>query len=503
MRRLVPQSLPAWILLIVVAGLIAAQTATLIIASHGVASSGRSFDLFRLGERTVALSKALNSATPDALPALLNDLATPPLTLSMSRQPAITSAIPADDELAELEDILVAKLGRIGVADVRIREADTAAAKTAEPHASVAEDGQGDVEEQLSEAASDLGRSGRFTVSVQFKDGEWLNFVSPVTPDPPVLTSRNIPFYLGAAAAIILLSLWTIRQLTQPYAAFERAVKAIGDDLNRPPLPETGSREVKAAVRAINWMQGKVRDYVSEREHLAAALAHDLRTPVTRLRLRFELLKQKTETRALIADLAEIEAIIQSVVDFANHELHKEADERFDMVSLVETLCDEFPDVRMEHAGAPARIVCTGRPVALKRCLANLIDNAVKYGKSAKVSVVQGAGGVDVVIEDEGEGIPADEIEGVFQPFHRLDRSRNRETGGIGLGLAIARGIARAHHGDISMSQRPEGGMKVVLSLPSAHPGEVESLRRKGFAPNQYLGANPDRQSLQLWRDLL
>lgn len=466
MRRLVPQSLPAWILLIVVAGLIAAQIATLVIASHGVASTGRSFDLFRLGERTVALSKAMNSATPEARPALLNDLAAPPLTLSMSRQPAVMSAIPADDELAELEDILVAKLARNGVVDIRIREEDAAAAT--EPHASDASGQQGDVEEQLSEAASDLGRSGRFTVSVQFKDGQWLNFATPVTPDLPVLTPTNIPLYIGAAAAIILLSLWTIRQLTAPYAAFERAVEAIGDDLNRPPLPETGSREVKAAVRAINRMQGKLRDYVSEREHLAAALAHDLRTPVTRLRLRFELLKQKTETRALIADLAEIEAIIQSVVDFASHEPHKEAHERIDMVSLVEAVCDDFPDVEMEQQAAPARIVCTGRPVALRRCLANLIDNAVKYGKRAKVSVKHGTGSVDVVIEDEGEGIPADEIEGVFQPFQRLDRSRNRETGGIGLGLAIARGIARAHQGDISMSQRPEGGMKVVLSLPKA-----------------------------------
>lgn len=467
MRRLLPQSLPAWVLLIVVTGLIAAQTATLVIASHGVASTGRSFDLFRLGERTVALSKALYSATPEARPGLLDDLATPPLMLSMSARPAVTSAIPADDELAELEDILVAKLGRDGVNDIRIREEDPAAVlRVTEPHANNTEDEPGNVEEQLSEAASNLGRSGRFVVSVQFNDGQWLNFVSPVTPDPPVLTPENIPLYVGAAVFIILLSLWTIRQLTAPYAAFERAVKAIGDDLNRPPLPETGSREVRAAVRAINWMQSKVRDYVSEREHLAAALAHDLRTPVTRLRLRFELLKKKNETKALIADLAEIEAIIQSVVDFASHEPHKEASERIDMISLVEAICDDFPEVQMDQPPEPARIVCAGRPIALKRCLTNLIDNAVKYGKRARATVIETYGNVEVVIADEGEGIPVAEIESVFEPFERRERSRNRETGGIGLGLAIARGIARAHQGDIIMTPRPEGGMKVVLSLP-------------------------------------
>ena len=466
MRRLLPQSLPAWILLIVVAGLIAAQTATLVIASHGVASTGRSFDLFRLGERTAALSKALYAAAPEARPALLSNLATPPLTLAMSSQPAVQSAIPVDDELAELEDILVAKLARNGVTDVRIREEDAAAPKTPMLQTSEAEDEPGNVEEQLSEAESNLGKSGRFTVSVQFNDGQWLNFASPVTPDPPVLTPENIPLYGGAAVFIILLSLWTIRQLTAPYAAFERAVKAIGNDLNRPPLPETGSREVRAAVRAINWMQSKVRDYVAEREHLAAALAHDLRTPVTRLRLRFELLKQKNETKALIADLAEIEAIIQSVVDFASHEPHKEASERIDMISLVEAICDDFPEVQMDQPPEPARIVCAGRPIALKRCLTNLIDNAVKYGKRARVTVAETDGNVEVAIADEGEGIPAGEIESVFEPFERRERSRNRETGGIGLGLAIARGIARAHHGDITMTPRPEGGMKVVLSLP-------------------------------------
>ena len=468
MKKILAQSLPAWILLIVVAGLLAAQTATLIIAARGVSDTGHSFDLFRLGERTVALSRAFHSTSPDVRQTLLSELANPSLTLSMSDQPAVETAIPADDELAELEDILVGKLTRNGVSDIRIREEDPSnIAHLPSGRTSGPEDEPGKVERQLIEAASNLGKSGRFIVSVQFNDGRWLNFATPVTPNPKVLTSENMPLYVGAALFIILLSLWAIRQLTGPYGALERAVRAIGHDLNRPPLPEVGSREVRTAAHAVNWMQRKLQDYVSEREHLAAALAHDLRTPITRLRLRFELLRKRKDVTALIGDLAEIEAIIQSVVDFASHELGDEPNERIDLVSLVESVCDGFPQASLDPASAKSRIVCNGRPVALKRCLTNLIDNAIKYGKRASVAMRVRADMIDVIIEDEGQGIPEAEIEHVFKPFQRLERSRNRDTGGIGLGLAIARSIARAHSGDVRIRNRPDVGMCVVLSLPA------------------------------------
>lgn len=469
MKRFLPQSRPAWILLILVAGLIATQAATLFIAAQGVSNAGRSFELFRLGERTVALAKAFHAASPGMRQTLMSEMSNPSLTLAMSDRPAVATALPSDDELAELEDILVAKLTRSGVADIRVREDGPVQAHHAsQSHPSPQNGEEGDVEEQLSRAASRLGRSGRFTVAVQFNDGQWLNFATPITPDPPVLTRQSMPLYVGAAIAVILLSLWTIRQLTAPYGAFERAVSALGDDLNRPPLPETGSGEVRAAVKAVNAMQAKLQNYVAEREHLAAALAHDLRTPLTRLRLRFELLRKRSETAPLLADLGEIEKIIQSVVDFASHEVRKEPDAKIDLVSLVEAVCDGFPDARLDEAAMPARLLCNGRPVALERCLTNLIDNAVKYGRKASVSIEDRADAVNVVIDDEGLGMEPGDVERVFKPFERLERSRNRETGGIGLGLAIARGIARAHLGDIHMYRREAAGMRVVLSLPKA-----------------------------------
>ena len=466
MKKLFSQPLPAWILLIVVAGLLAAQTATLFIAAHGVSDTGRSFDLFRLGERTVALSKAFNAAAPDVRHTLLSELANPSLMLSIAGQPEVDSAIPADDELAELEDILVGKLNRSGVSDVRIREDTASDTVRLPPGRTGGAAQQGNVEAQLSEAASNLGRSGRFLVSVQFNDGQWLNFATPVTPDPPVLTAENMPLYAGAALVIIVVALWAIRQLTRPYAALERAVKAIGDDLNRPPLPEVGSRDVRATAHAVNWMQRKLQEYVAEREHLAAALAHDLRTPVTRLRLRFEL-SQRRDKLALIADLAEIEAIIKSVIEFASHERRDEPEERVDLVSLIESICDDFPQAQVVAASVQSRIICNGRPIALKRCLTNLVDNAIKYGKRATVALNVDDETVSVAIEDDGDGIPEAEVESVFTPFHRVESSRNRNTGGIGLGLAIARSIARAHSGDVRIHNLPGSGLRVILSLPT------------------------------------
>jgi signal transduction histidine kinase len=465
MSKVFPQSLPAWILLILVVCLLAAQTATLLIAEHGVADTGRSFELFRLGERTMALAKLLTGAPAESRKQVLSQFANSSIALSLNDNPSVASAIPPDDELAELEDILVGKLARDGITDVRIKEV-AASGRSARRESSDRE-GQGAVEQALSEAASDLASSGRFEVAVQYGDGQWLNFTVPVTPEPSILTAGSVPLYVGVAIAIVLLSLWAIRQLTAPYTVLERAVKDIGDDLNRPRLSETGSREAKAAARAINAMQGKLQDYVAEREHLAAALAHDLRTPLTRMRLRMELLKDARLRRSLTADLAEIEAITRSVVELANDEFVHDEEERIELVSLIEAVCDGFPQSEVVFQPArDSRVVCSGRPVALRRCLANLIDNAVKYGRRADVSLMVREGTVEIAVEDQGTGIPDGKIEDMFKPFTRLETSRNRQTGGMGLGLTIARSIARAHGGEVRMERREGAGMRAVLALP-------------------------------------
>ncbi|TIS53908.1 MAG: osmolarity sensor protein EnvZ, partial [Mesorhizobium sp.] len=252
--------------------------------------------------------------------------------------------------------------------------------------------------------------------------------------------------------------------LTAPYRMMETAVNRIGKDLKSPPIAETGSREIRAAAKAVNAMQMRLRDYVEDREHLAAALAHDLRTPLTRMRLRLELLRKSPAREALAHDLADIESIASSVIDFAKFEVTEEKAERIDFWSLVEAVADMFEDASFDEDATPSRgLVCIARPVALRRCITNLVQNAVTYGKKAHIGVQRSGDTITLSIRDEGPGIPQAKLDQVFGSFVRLEQSRNRETGGLGLGLTIARNIARGAGGEISLSNHPGGGLLTEL----------------------------------------
>ncbi|MGO4837697.1 ATP-binding protein, partial [Rhizobiaceae sp. 2RAB30] len=252
---------------------------------------------------------------------------------------------------------------------------------------------------------------------------------------------------------VVLLSIWALRRLTAPYRALERAVRRIGEDLKSPPLPEQGSTEYKSAARAVNTMQARLREYVEDRELLAAALAHDLRTPLTRIRLRLELLRKSPLRTALMNNLADIEAISSSVLDFATYEAGGEGSERIDFWSLTDSVADGNPNVVFAGAGEHARgLICRGETVALRRCISNLVDNAVKYGGGARLSLSCDEARVRLVVDDDGPGIPEAQLELMFRPFKRVEGSRNRETGGFGLGLTIARNIARRFGGEVTLA---------------------------------------------------
>jgi signal transduction histidine kinase len=265
--------------------------------------------------------------------------------------------------------------------------------------------------------------------------------------------------------------LWAVIQLTAPYRRLERAVTKISRDLNTPPLVESGSREARATIRAVNIMQSRIRDYVADRENLAAALAHDLRTPLTRLKLRTELMRSSKDTAQLRSDIDELEAIVASVIDFASAGRTQEEPTRVDIISLVETICDDFPQAAISAATrAMHRLVIPAHPVQLGRCLRNLVENAVRYAGSATVSVVENDATVEVRVEDTGPGIPEEKIEAVLKPFVRLESSRNHAFGGTGLGLAIAESIARAHGGSLRLENRSAGGLRAILKLPKTAP---------------------------------
>lgn len=283
----------------------------------------------------------------------------------------------------------------------------------------------------------------------------------------------------GFATAFIIMMLFgavmitlAVRQLLIPVKTLARAAEAFGKDVaNAQPLPETGPNEIVTAARAFNTMAARIRRFVEDRTFLLTAIGHDLRTPITRLKLRAEYMEDDEQRAKMLADLDEMEAMVSATLAFGKDITTTEPITRLDLASLLRTLVDETADLNQDKAEAldyqgPQHMPINGRPLALKRAFNNLIVNAVKYGDAARVVLsVPQKGGVVVEIEDNGPGIPEDEMERVFEPFRRLETSRNRETGGSGLGLSIARNIIRAHGGDIILTNLPTG-LRVTATLP-------------------------------------
>jgi signal transduction histidine kinase len=310
-----------------------------------------------------------------------------------------------------------------------------------------------------------LGRS--LQVSLRLSDGSWLNFATPFTGSVPFWSLRFVLSLAVMAVAVIALSVWVVRRLTAPLAIFARAAERLGVDVNAPPLLESGPREVRQATRAFNEMQRRIRRFIDDRTQMVAAISHDLRTPLTRLRLRAEFVEDAEHHDKMLHDIDEMETMIASVLSFARDAAADEPHELIDVVALLQSVCDDAADaggqVALEAAG---QTTISGRSMALRRAMTNLIDNAVKYGERARVALEATDEWITIRVDDDGPGIPDGKAERVFEPFYRLETSRSRETGGVGLGLSVARTIIRAHGGDIELANRPEGGLRVSVSLP-------------------------------------
>jgi signal transduction histidine kinase len=262
------------------------------------------------------------------------------------------------------------------------------------------------------------------------------------------------------------LAFWLARRVTAPFDNFARAAEQLGRDPLASPLLVTGPREVRRAAQAFNDMQLRVRRYVEDRTGMVGAISHDLRTPLARIR--FKLENEPPNKASIIADLEQMDGMIRHVLAFLREGRELRERERIDLLSLVETVVDEAVG-----GGAEVRLVqedegaVEGDVSALMRLLANLIGNAVKYGTRADVRVIRGLGELRVEIEDDGPGLSPGDREAVFRPFYRTEAARTLDVGGVGLGLALSRSIARGHGGDLTVEVRRRG-LVAVLTLPTA-----------------------------------
>lgn len=307
-----------------------------------------------------------------------------------------------------------------------------------------------------------------FVVQVRLRDGATVTFQQVLPEDILAWPTRLLLMLLVVLVSVAVLAAWAVRMLTRPLAVLSGAASELGRDIRRPPLAETGPLEIRRAAHAFNTMQERLIRYIEDRNRTLAAISHDLKTPITRLRLRAELLEDALLREKVLADLAEMQQMAQASLDFLRGGTDHEAMATLDIDALLEALQEDAEDAGHEVtlSGGPIQQPLRCRPLALKRCLSNLVNNALQYGQRAAITVAATPGWLTLTIRDHGPGIPEAELERVFEPFYRLESSRSRDTGGVGLGLSIARNIARAHGGELTLHNHPQGGLVATLELP-------------------------------------
>ena len=273
--------------------------------------------------------------------------------------------------------------------------------------------------------------------------------------------------FIARLVAIALTAWIGARWLSNPIKHMARAADELGKNLNSPTISETsGPSEVRQASKVFNQMQARLRQQMEERNHFLAAVSHDLRTPLTRLKLRAEKIDQHDLRTDVQNDLNEMTEIIDTTLGYLRGDEQPEATYLLDIGALVNSLAEDAGDVITVSGNArPIRL----QPLSIRRCLNNLIGNALRYGERAAINISETDEEILIAIHDEGPGIPEDKLETVFTPFYRIDASRSRHTGGIGLGLSIARDMAGKQGGKITLRNAPEGGLVATLALPKRY----------------------------------
>jgi signal transduction histidine kinase len=471
--RLLPQSLFGRLVAAVLAILIVALMASLALHVHERGELLMRASGMRAAQRVADIVKLLESVAPGERRRIARILSDPPLTVTLDG-PAVLAA--DDEEELIAHSALFAAMLRRSIGEERALRARVSTGSTPAvqeesfagpmppgwkhgPGAPMYGRGPGTMHAQAVSLAA----------QVQLSDGSWVTVASR----QPIQTA-SWPYRLLWSIAILLLAAvaaaWlAVRWAMRPLAVMTAAAEELGRNVNRPPLPETGPVELARAARAFNQMQSRLVEYLRSRTRLLAAMSHDLKTPITRLRLRSELLDDSALRSRYAQDLQELESMVGTTLDFLRGIDEQEPAHPFDVMAMLESLQSDLEETgaRVCVEGHTERPY-TGQRRALRRAIGNLIDNAVQYAGEAQVVVRESPTDLTVLVLDRGPGIAAGELEKVFEPFYRVEASRNRATGGTGLGLAIARQIARAHGGDVSLSNRPEGGLEARLRLPLA-----------------------------------
>ena len=455
--RLVPRSLLGQLALLILGAFFAAQAISIWLFADERGAAIRAAQRFETVERAEAVSRALETAPTESRASILAAVNSRLVRFSVGDAPLVETG---RRTFAALE----------GASDIRATEITVSPhdGQPAKPPAAFA---------WLHERMRAAGVAPvEFRISIPLAGGGWLNvqarFQRPNIQAPPALMGATL-----LSLALLMVALWLgLGRITRPLRQLADAADGFGLDAPAPAMPRHGPREVRALSDALGRMHARLTGLIADRTRMLAALGHDLRSPITALRVRAEMVDDDETRERMAATLDEMQEMVDSTLAYARGVSTDQPMEVCDLALLVGELADELSETGPQIAvmsSEPVRAEI--RRTAMRRALRNLMENAQRYGNGPQVSVRQGAGRAEMLIEDDGPGIPEQDLDNVFDPFTRLETSRSRETGGIGLGLPIARAILRAHGGDVVLLNRLEGGLRALVRLPL-----VQALRTRG-----------------------
>jgi signal transduction histidine kinase len=461
---LAPGTLSGRLFLILLTGMLLAVGITYTLVRVERMNELSQFRLRTDAERIASVIRLL-----DALPAE----ARPAAQRAMERQhvhilPAVSDA-PSGEPVPALADSLASVLGGDRAAELwRLREEPCRFVQAGSQSAPVPQLGSVDCRVVVYRARLPLADGTQVVLEVPLRS---------LRPEPPFLLRPHA--LLIFVVLIVASAMLAVRVATRPLRELVTAADALGRNIEGPPLPERGPRELRVAAKAFNAMQTRIRSQIEERTHMLAAITHDLKTPLTRMKLRLEQLSDLELKGRLGLDVGAMQSLIDEGLNMARSLDDRTPFVELDLNSLVASVCADAVEAGMDIAwdgddSARRLIRVRGRADDLRRVFSNLIDNAVKYGRRAQVDLTQEESGhgawARVSVRDWGPGIPAAQMQDVLKPYYRIEESRSRETGGTGLGLAIAANIVRAHGGALILRNRPGGGLEAAVTVPLAQP---------------------------------
>lgn len=487
-RSLLPKSLFGQTLLLLLAGLIVSHAIGSFIYSLDRESAVRAVGGLATAQRIANVSRLVEDMPADWRERLVNGLSDRSLTVALSTNPPLTTSDagpvadvirdylirqlrlpPAREPLVAVDNVEGAPLGRRHGRPLH-GEPGREFGKgfgMGRGHMMREHDGDERYGRGRDRERRPMMRALDLEVAVPLADGQWLFFATNLPSGNTGFSYQYLISMLVMALFIVAISVWAVRRMTAPLATVAQAADRLGRDVNAPPMPESGTIEMKQAASAFNAMQTKLRALIENRTRMLAALSHDLRTPLTLLRLRAENVDNAEERDKMLATIADMDSMIGATLNYAREQAADEPRRATDVTALVQSVTDDMADAGLDVTmtqSPPVSIDC--QPAALKRALTNLIENAVKYGQRARVSLTASPQAVEIAVEDDGPGIPEDQLAKVFEPFYRVESSRNRETGGVGLGLAIARTVVEAQGGTLTLANRPPNGLRATIVLP-------------------------------------